>query len=453
MKKIIFAFCILFLLFSTTLNRSYDLKIEFDIKNKNPIKIDEYYAVNIEEELIKLKEIKNISIFSTIYGCNIYCKLKLFCNKEKTIEKIQRKFNSLNFKNYTIDDKYNLKYDYFIVITDTENDYYKLKTKTDEIYNRLLRIRYLKDAKIIGLQQKVNYIYFSSLDLLNYDITIEDLKNIIKTSNIKKNFIQDNSLYYTSLNNHINDIEDIKKIPLKFKNSIFFTTLGEVFDIKKDIQHPLKQKIIYNDKDAIVIGISTDYWFSELFLKFILKEYNIKIINPKQKEKVKIYLNKNSNIENSIKWLTRNKLKGLFFIGLTPPKTKNKEEYDEIIPNRIIGFVDIKEKKKINNTENNIPQNLEGFEYNIKEYKLNSYLSKKELTDFLFSNSDGLFCDYYTDKKDKVNILLKSKDNFIYSKKYKTLISINEITEKRIKKHKLIIYRKNGKNIIIKNPF
>ena len=454
MKKVIFIFCILLFLFLPYSNRNYDLKIEFDIKNKEPIEIDKYIALNIEEELLKLREINDISIFSSTVGCNIYCKFNFFCNKEMTIEKIKRKIDSLGFTNYKINDKYFLKYNFFIVITDIQNDYYKLKAKADEIYSNLLKIKFLKDIKITGAQQKVNYIYFSSSDLLKYDISIEDLKNTIKTNNVNKNFIYDNNFYYANLNNNIKNIEDIKKMPLKFKNSNFSTTLGEIFDIKKDIQYPLKYKIIYNNKDAIVIGISSNFWFSEFFLKKILKKYNIKIFNPKYKNRIEIYLNKNSNIENSIDWLLKNNLEGLFFIGLTPPKTKNIEIYDEIISNRIIGFTNKKEKKKINNTKNNIFQDLVGFKYNINEYKLNNLnLDKRNLTNLILSNTEGLYCDYYIDKKDKINIILKNKDNFIYSKKYKSLISFDEVVNKEIKKHEIIIYRKNGKILKIKNPF
>lgn len=453
MKKIIPFFCILFFLFFLYSSFNYDLKIELEIKNKNPYETDKYIAANIEEELQKIKELKDISIFSSMLGCNIYCKFNFFSNKETVINKIQRKINSLGFLNYKINDKYFLKYNYFIIITNPKNNYYALKEKADKITNELLKLKFINNIKIFGTQQKTNYIYFSSSDLLNYDITIEELRNIIKNNNIKKNFIHDSNFYYTSINNHIKNIEDIKKIPLRFKNSNFSTTFDEIFDIKKDIEYPIKNKIIYNNKEAIVIALSTNFWLSKTLLKIILKEYNVEIINPKYKQKIKIYLNENSSTQNSLNWLIEKNLNGLFFIGLKPPKTTDFETFDEIIQNRIIGFIDKKEKKNINFYEKNIPQELQGFEYDIHNHKLSTYnLDKQELTNSILANEEGLFCDYYTDKKDKINIVLKSKDNFIYSKKYKTLVPLEEVTNKKIKKHQIIIYRKNGKINKIKNP-
>jgi multidrug efflux pump subunit AcrB len=47
----------------------------------------------------------------------------------------------------------------------------------------LLNLKIANDIKKYGIQQKVNYIYFNSNDLIKYNLELEDIKNLIKEKN------------------------------------------------------------------------------------------------------------------------------------------------------------------------------------------------------------------------------------------------------------------------------
>ena len=118
MKKriLITSLFVLILFMISHQNNSYDFKIELNIKNQNPLNIEQAIAQNIENKILEIKEIKDIVIFSSLYGCNLYCKCKRFKNKKPIIDHIERSIKSLGYTNYKIDDKYYLNYHYFIIL-------------------------------------------------------------------------------------------------------------------------------------------------------------------------------------------------------------------------------------------------------------------------------------------------------------------------------------------------
>jgi len=389
-------------------------------------------------------------LISSLYGCNIYVKFKPYIFKKLAVNKIQRKIDSLGFKNFKINDEYFLKYDFFVVLKPKE-DYYLLKKQADDVLEKLLKLKLFKSYKILGFQQKANYIYFKANDLLNYDISIDDIVEKIKTNNIKNNFIYKNKEHLIDVKSRFKNIDDIKNINLKFKNSNLSTTFGDVFRIEKGIKKPLDTKVVYNNKNTIVLAFSSRFLFSGMIAKFFLKDYEVEFINPNSKKRVEYYLNDNYGIEKTFEYLKSNFESGLFFIGLNLPKIGNFETFDEIKTNRIVGFVD--ENKKIHNNKEEKPflKSILGIDYKIDDFKLSIYgLSKKELRNFLLAFYEGLVCDYYWEGHDMVEIILKTNDNFIYSKKMKILFSSNEVIDSVLGEKIISIVRKNGK--ISKNP-
>lgn len=464
MKKI---FIILFIVILSylSLDDSYDLKIEVPVENQNPINTDNNIAKNIEDKFLKIQEIKDLIIFSSFYGCNIYCKFKNFCSKNEAINKIERELNSIGIKNYIVDDKYNLKYQYFIVITSKNEDYYLLKDKADKIYSKLLNFKLIKDIKLIGTQQKVNYIHFSSSDLLNFSISQQDIKNKIKEHNNSQNFLlkNDNSSFFPmTINSKIESIEDIKNIPLEFKNSNFSTNFDNVFKIEKAIKYPKKYEILFNNQKAIVIAVAKKIYFPKFLLNYFLKGENIKIICPNNLKRYEKSYDNNSNIdfsEEKVKQIQKNlKKDSLFFIGITPPKTNSKEYFDEIFENRIIGYINRFDKTNFKNNKTKLlPNKISAIEYKINNFELSKLkLDKKEVLDSLLAKTKGDICGYYFSNKDKVEILLKTNDDEFYSKSFNTLIPQNSIVSSNYKSQYNIIARKNGKYVEItklQNPF
>jgi len=460
MKKTIFFF-ILIILFSFLIqfsNKDYDIKIEIPFPYKNAKYIDETYAKKIEDELFKLNNIKDLIIISSSFNCNIYIKRKFFSSKNILLNQIERKLNSLEIKNYKTNENYNYKYNYFIVVQTKSDDYDLLKNKADEIQELLLKKNLAKDIQMLGKQQKVNYIYYSENELLKYNLDLEDIKSLIRENNSKKDFeIKKLNKYNLGLNfnSAFKNIADLKNTPIFFQNSNFTTTFENVFEIQKDTKKPQNQKIIYNNKNAIVLALSKQFYFPKFVLNFLLKDYNVVIINPKFKRKIEIFSDENSN-PNSLSNLINNQ-KGLFFFGITPPKIDNQETFDEIKSNRVIGFVDYFDKINlpIENEYTIAPTKITGINYKINTKRINDFkLNKKEIINTFLANSDGLICDYYFIKNDKVEIILKKKKqknaSLIYSKNLKTLVSQDAISNSNFETFYNSIARKNFKYITIK---
>lgn len=433
---------IIFLIIS--FDKSYDLKIEIETLNKNPKEIDEFLAKNLEFELKKINNLKNIIFFSSYNKCNIYFKFKPFINKNGTICEIERKLHLLKIKNYKLNDKYNLKYDCFVVITDENNNYDSLKQKADLILEKILKAKISNDIKMLGTQEKVNYVYFNNQILLNYDLTISDIKKFIVENNPKSNYFLKNSKnnqYEIDINSNIKNIEDLKNITFNYPNSNFSTNFANVFEIKKDIKKPAESKIIFNGKNAIIIAISRKKFCPQIYIKFILKNENAKIINPNHKKRAEHFFDNNLSIEK-LEELIKNQ-KGLFFLNLANPKYNSYESFDEIRKNRIIYFIDKFENLNFEKE----PQNASiKIIYKIKNHKLNEFkIGKKEVLNALQANNEGLICDYYWDKNDKIVIILKNKDkeSFIYSKKLKMLIPQESIIDSTFEHTQKTIIREN----------
>ena len=459
MKKIIIVFFILFLFIciSFLLEDAYHLKVEIKLENVNPVDLDENYAKNIEKDILNLEGIKDVIIFSSKYGINIYCKFNYFANKDKLINKIQRILISYDFKNVYFNEKYYLKYNCFVVVHSKSDDYYSLKNKADLIFDEILKLKVARDVKILGVQEKVINIYLKDSFLDKFNLDIYDIKKNIQKNNIKRNYIGNE--ISKSLNINFKNIEDVENILFNFKDLNFSIKLKDIFEIKQEIKSPREYSIFYGDEDALVVAISLKKFVSTLFLKYMLSDFDVDIVTPLKIKKTEIYLGENSNFDDLYKKYleiqSKNKKNNLYFLGLEAPKINNAEDFDEIKNNRIIIFSNSLKFK--NNKTNFAPSKIFGVEYLIDKNKLNRYsLSKEDVLNLILLNSNGLFCDYFYDKDEKIGIYLKNDSNFIYSKKLKTFVLKDEIIKTEFKNNYNLIARKNLKKIeIIKNrkPF
>lgn len=454
MKKIIifFLFLLLFLLFFFQDN-SYGLKIEIKIRNINPIDLDENYAKNIEKDILNLSGIEDVIIFSSVYGINIYCKFNYFSNREKIISEIERILIPYNFKDLKFNDRYYKKYNCFVIVHSKNNDYFLLKNKADLILGEILKWKISSNAKIFGLQQSAINIYLSDGVLLNYNLSLSDIKKIIKKNNVNKNFV-DNK--YVDVK--ISSLDDIENIVINYKNSNFPLKFADVFEIKKEIKTPPDYKIYWNSNNALVVALAKK-WFCPLWLlELKLKDYGVEIINPREMKKSEIYLGENSNFETLYKTYLNiqkeNDKNNLYFLALEAPKVDKIEQFEEIKNNRIIIFSNNFKYKNSNIVF--APSNKIGINYKINEYKINQFgLLKEDVFNLIAQNFDGVFCDYFYDNDDKIEVYLKNDSEFIYSKKFKSLILKDEVLKSELKNTFNLIARKNFKRIKLiktKNP-
>lgn len=453
MKKIFLLIIILLIFIFLNLNTGYQFKVELNIDNIPACEIDENIAKNIEAKLLNIKNIKKVIFISSEHGCNIYIKLYPICfNRNKIFQKIVNTTNSFmqehnEIKSINYIDNYDTNYQYLIVIT-SKNNYFELKKFADEIRDKLLNLKISNDIKIYGLQQKAAYIYFTSNDLVKYNLEIEDIKNIIKNQNEKKNYItnyKNENFYPISIENKIKSIDDIKKITLNFKDKNFITNFGDIFKIEETIKIPKENNVIYKNKEAIVVAVSKKFGCPIFLLKYFLNKNNnceIEILNIKNYKTIDLFFNSNYQAQN---YKPQNK-NDIYFFNKSPYK---KDNFDESFKNRITVFT-----KNPNNykeiIENNHQFTTKNLQINLKlnNYKINKYnISNKEIFNTISSQNEGLICDYYFENSDKIEIILKNnqQDNFIFSKKYKTLIDLNEIITGSLNEKHNIILRKNGK--------
>ena len=280
--------CLLFLFF----DKSYDLKIEIKIKNSDAKNNDENYSKNIEEDISKISQIKDFIIFSSNKGINIYCKLKLFTNKSNIIQSIQLKIAKYNFKEIEIIEKYNSKYHFFIILK-SDGDYYSLIKQSNHLKEQILKLKISNDVRTFGIQNLALNLYFSPDLFLKYDITLEEIKNIIKNNNLKNNLILNKN--YLSFDSFYSSEKDIENLLFKFKNSNFSIPFNDIFKIEKDIEKPKEYSIFYNDFESIILAISKKPYYPLFLIKFLLKDLNIEIIEPNKLKKIEFYLPKNLN--------------------------------------------------------------------------------------------------------------------------------------------------------------
>ena len=88
MKRIFFLLVFVLFFFLFFFDNSYHLKIKINIEDFSPLYLDKNYAKNIEKEILKLNEIKDVFLISSRFGINIYCKIRPFSNVS-VVEKIK----------------------------------------------------------------------------------------------------------------------------------------------------------------------------------------------------------------------------------------------------------------------------------------------------------------------------------------------------------------------------
>lgn len=486
---------ILIIIFKNSNN--YDIKISMNFIDLDCKKIDEIYAKNLKDEFLQIKNIKETVIFSKNNICNIYIKLKNKFLKQKTTQEIKLKLDSMLSNGYKpekieFDYDYGLKYQIFIVITSDNADKNKLRKNTNNLFNLLVGKKFVN--KIVNFQKDeiVNYVYFANSDLVNYNITPSEIKELIKKNNLENNssLYDSKNSYKIKLNSEINSINDIREIAIYYKNKSFTNKFKNIFKIEETTKNPEDFKILYNNDEAKLIAINKKWYYPN----FVIKNKIEKIVN-KSKDDIKVeifYTNYYSKIKNyyntdisteelikNTKEISKNFPNALYFIKTDTPKFEYSDKYTEILNNKIVIF-DKKEnviklskylKDDFFNTNKDIQKtycasNLDEIKKilkeNIKEYTrinktiefqinnqdmLDYNLDKNEILESIKTNFEGLYCDYYFNDSNKIKIFLKQKNknnNFIYSKENKALIPYSSFSQNKLESKFDIIVRKNN---------
>lgn len=462
-------------------NDCYCFKVDISLDDVLADKIDSIIASEIKDNLSQIEELKEVVIFSRANNCSVYCKLHPFVlNKALIADRLEKKINETMLdidKNARVsfDDNYYAKYQAFLIISSDRVDYKILKKYSDIVLDELLGLRISSKIINIGEQTRANYIYFKNSDLVKYDITLEDIKEIIA----KNNLLQSSSIktnasnsYNIQTNGCINSIEDIKNIALYYKNKNFSIKFKDVFKIKEGPREPYSPLVYFDNQKAIVFAISKKKFYPMVLFNLKINRLVYRLekqfpcyikfnsiqtgsINPIEiyfKNRTSIYNTKNE-YEKIYSKLKEDSIDNvLFLIGTDSPRINDNNIFFENEKNKLVIFppknqtgriknilrqngIDYvhKTSKKIkfeNYDLNELYRTLEEYKeeypdavipytdktsqinYEIDNFSLNDFLSdKQEIINSIKAAYDGLEAGYYYDKNIKVPIILQNEDD------------------------------------------
>lgn len=479
---------------------NYDVKIDINLENLSSKEIDEYLAKDIRNEFIKNEKIKDITIFSKENNCSVYFKIKnSVLNKENTKNDIQKGIykllsNKKNINKITTEYDYNLKYQTFLVLTSKDNDYLKMKKISDEILSDIGALKIASKVSLFGVKNPALYLYFKDSDLVQYDLSLEDIKNLIKKNNLLETSTTKTNDFTSrniNLNSSIKNEDDLKNISLNFKNKLFATTFSQIFNITKEIQKPQSYLVSFDDKESVVFALSKKSFYPNFLFNLKLKNFTknldklygdsfeYKILNTNELEKIEVFTNKNASINYSFNLYSRlcvlfneNKIENvLYFISKSCPKISKNELYFEDDKNKITLLVSknkarkvrkILENERINYLKKNehiitiYSKNLDILSSKISQFEANFPLIINETTnktlqiDYLCDKYN--YSDYFISKKDIKNTLFSMNDGLKADYYFDNLSSnIPIILKNEINKKDIFVYSKTTKNLISLN--
>jgi len=288
MKKIaaIFILIVVLICFSKD---NYNIKAKIEAKNQSAKKIDLEIAKNIIEELSQYDDIKDIVTFSYCGYCNIYIK-----SNKNAINKIQ---NTLFKYNTTETDENYSKTPDIIVVVYNDN-HKKLKKETDLIKNKIANLKLTQKIDCFGERKNCVYLNFSADTLLNYSISVFDIKNFIKSQNIKENQTtqRKDKLYQIILNSDIKSAKDIENLTFFYKTNDFSLMLKDIFNIEEKEQTTLDCYVTFKNKKAQMLMLSKKSFYPFILYQYkiehLLKNNNCKVICTKNLDKTVVYLEK-----------------------------------------------------------------------------------------------------------------------------------------------------------------
>mgnify|MGYP004572110321 CR=1 FL=1 len=483
---------------------NYDVKIDINLENLSSKEIDEYLAKDIRNEFIKNEKIKDITIFSKENNCSVYFKIKnSVLNKENTKNDIQKGIykllsNKKNINKITTEYDYNLKYQTFLVLTlkneNQKDSYLKIKKISDEILSDIGALKITSKISLFGVKNPALYLYFKDSDLVQYDLSLEDIKNLIKKNNLLETSTTKTNDFTSrniNLNSSIKNEDDLKNISLNFKNKLFATTFSQIFNITKEIQKPQSYLVSFDDKESVVFALSKKSFYPNFLFDLKLKNFaknldklygdsfEYKILNTNELEKIEVFTNKNASINYSFNLYSRlcvlfneNKIENvLYFISKSCPKISKNELYFEDDKNKITLLVSknkarkvrkILENERINYLKKNehiitlYSKNLDILSSKISQFEANFPLIINETTnktlqiDYLCDKYN--YSDYFISKKDIKNTLFSMNDGLKADYYFDGLSSnIPIILKNEINKKDIFVYSKTLKSLISLN--
>ncbi len=231
----------------------------------NAKQVDKYVTDKIEvaiEQMSEVEEIKSRSFEgkSLVY-VNVY---ETYKDLQPIWDKLRRKINnalSTLPKGVTpiINDEFGDVFGIVIAVVGEEFEYIELKSYTDTIKDELLKLKNTAKAEILGAQQEVVYLYYDNSKLARYNLSPDELQNVLSSANIiapsGEILVGDRYILVQTQDNY-KDIENIKNTVISLPKKGDALKLGDILTVEKTYLNPPQVITEFNGKKAHIIALS-----------------------------------------------------------------------------------------------------------------------------------------------------------------------------------------------------
>ncbi|MEY3758939.1 MAG: hypothetical protein RIR39_430 [Pseudomonadota bacterium] len=162
-----------------------------------------------------------------------------------------------NLQKLTFNDEFSDVYGSMYALTGDGFDYAALKKQAEQIRTALLKIDYVEKVEFFGEQEQRLFIELSNVKLATLGINANTLIGILQAQNTVVSggaFESSDERIRIAVSGRYNTVDDLRQLRLRANNQDF--RLGDVAHIYRGYEDPPLNRIRYQGKDSLLLGIS-----------------------------------------------------------------------------------------------------------------------------------------------------------------------------------------------------
>ena len=162
-----------------------------------------------------------------------------------------------NLQKLTFNDEFSDVYGSMYALTGDGFDYAALKKQAEQIRTALLKIDYVEKVDFFGEQEQRLFIELSNVKLATLGINANTLIGILQAQNTVVSggaFESPDERIRIAVSGRYNTVDDLRQLRLRANNQDF--RLGDVAHIYRGYEDPPLNRIRYQGKDSLLLGIS-----------------------------------------------------------------------------------------------------------------------------------------------------------------------------------------------------
>jgi multidrug efflux pump subunit AcrB len=137
--------------------------------------------------------------------------------------------------------------------------YAELKDYADLVRQQLLGVKKVSKVELFGVQDEKINIEFSHKKFAQLGLTIEQIANQIATQNVVEStgvLVTPTDNLQVRVSGALRTVKDLEELELRANNTAF--RLGDFATIKREYQDPPRDKMRFNGKEVIGLGVSME---------------------------------------------------------------------------------------------------------------------------------------------------------------------------------------------------